>query len=254
MSGFKDHFSAGASRYAAHRPVYPAALAEWLASLCESRTSAWDVGCGTGQLSVLLADRFERVIATDASAQQVARAAAHPRVEYWVAPAERSGLPESSVDLIAAAQAAHWFDLPVFYGEVRRAAKRGAAVALVCYGRCMVDDGGPIDGAVEAIYSGLLAPYWPPERRHVETGYADMPFPFEELPPSTLPGLEMTAEWERGQLAAYIGTWSAVGVAERAGVRNVVERLTAELADVWPEGEKNVVRWPLSLRVGRVER
>ncbi|MBF3045820.1 methyltransferase domain-containing protein, partial [Pseudomonas aeruginosa] len=67
---FKDHFSTGSANYAAHRPTYPARLVDELAALCPGTRLALDCGCGTGQLTVLLAERFERVVGTDASAAQ----------------------------------------------------------------------------------------------------------------------------------------------------------------------------------------
>jgi len=63
-SGFHDHFSQVAAGYAVHRPTYPAAVAALLAELAPRRDLAWDNGCGSGQLSVLLAGRFARVIAS----------------------------------------------------------------------------------------------------------------------------------------------------------------------------------------------
>ena len=77
---FKDHFSVAASGYAAHRPVYPRSVAEALAARSPGRSRVWDAGCGSGQLSVVLADVFEKVVATDASAAQIAQAVRHPRV------------------------------------------------------------------------------------------------------------------------------------------------------------------------------
>jgi ubiquinone/menaquinone biosynthesis C-methylase UbiE len=65
------------------------------------------------------------VIATDASAKQIGSAEAHPGVEYRCARAEDCGLADGSVDLVVAAQAAHWFDRPAFYGEARRVARPG---------------------------------------------------------------------------------------------------------------------------------
>src|SRR5439155_16820661 len=112
---FKNHFSDRAAAYAARRPTYPPALAEFLAEVAPRRELAWDSGCGSGQLSVLLAGRFEQVIATDASAEQIAQARPHPKVRYAQAPAEASGLPAAVVDLAVAAQAAHWFDLAGYY-------------------------------------------------------------------------------------------------------------------------------------------
>ena len=89
-AGFKDHFSERAVGYAQFRPTYPAALFDWLTRLAPGRACAWDAGTGNGQAALGLAERFERVVATDASPAQIANARAHPRVAYRVAPADAS--------------------------------------------------------------------------------------------------------------------------------------------------------------------
>jgi len=203
-NGFKDHFSAVAAGYAAHRPSYPPALIDLLAELAPRPDLVWDAGCGSGQLSVLLADRFARVIATDASAKQIAHAAPHPHVAYVVARAEAGTLAAGTVDVAVAAQAAHWFDLPAYYAEVRRVGRLGGAVALVTYGLVRVDH--VVDPVIDHFYSQVLGSYWPPERRHVDNGYRALPFPFEEI---DAPGLEMQASWTRADLVGYVETWSA---------------------------------------------
>jgi SAM-dependent methyltransferase len=245
---FKDHFSAGADTYAAHRPVYPVALADFLAGAAPRRGLAWDCGCGSGQLSVLLGERFERVIATDGSAEQLARAAPHPRVEYRRATAEASSLPEASVDLAVAAQAAHWFDLPAYYAEVRRVARKGAIVAQTVYNLVEVNDA--IDLAVRRFYADKLGKYWPPERRHVEANYATLPFPFERVP---APSLDMSATWTLRHLIGYMRSWSGVVAMEKALGPQPMAALERELEALWgPVGSSRVVRWPLTLRVGRI--
>ena len=210
-SGFKDHFSAHASGYAAHRPSYPRSLIDLLASLAPSRARALDAGCGTGQLSVLLADAFAEVVATDASARQIAEATPHPNVSYRIARAEASGLADASVDLITVAQAAHWFDLEPFYAEVRRIARPRAVLALISYG---VFAGEPdIDPVLQRFYHADTAPFWPPERRHVETGYRSLSFPFTEL---AAPDLAIEVRWRLPDLIGYVDTWSAVRAMETA--------------------------------------
>src|SRR5437870_67862 len=104
-SEFKDHFSDRAARYAAYRPHYPPAVADFVARIAPAREVAWDVGCGSGQFSTLLGDRFGRVIATDASADQLALARPHPHVEYMIGRAEAAPIAGGAVDLIVAAQA-----------------------------------------------------------------------------------------------------------------------------------------------------
>lgn len=245
---FKDHFSVAASGYAAHRPVYPRAVAEALAACSPGRALAWDAGCGSGQLSVVLAEAFDQVVATDASAAQIAEAVPHPRVRYAVAPAEVSGLPEGSVDCAVAAQAAHWFDLDAYYREVRRVARPGGLVALVTYAVMEVDP--EIERLVERFYWHTLDGHWPPERRLVEEGYRSLPFPFQ---PVEAPALALEHRWNVEQLLGYVGTWSAVQSLKKAGRGEELERFGEELRAAWgnPSRER-IVRWPLSLRLGRV--
>jgi len=246
---FKDHFSGHAADYRSFRPLYPAALFELLENASPARNLAWDVGCGNGQLSVDLADRFARVLATDASAEQIANAVPHARVEYRIAPAERSGLPDACADLIVVAQAAHWFDLPAFYAEVLRVAKPGAAVALVSYGVLTAD--GALGALLRAFHDETLGPYWPPERRHVDDGYRSLPLPFPEEP---VPPLTMEMRWNLSQLVGYLGTWSAVKAAVKATGSNPLEDFFGTLADVWGDPETvRAIRWPLAVRLGRVD-
>ncbi len=244
---FKDHFSQVAVAYAAHRPSYPPALVDFLARLAPARRLAWDAGCGSGQLAVLLADPFERVIATDASGDQIAQATAHPNVEYRRAAAEMSGLPDRVADLATAAQAAHWFDLPGYYAEVRRVARPGAIVALISYG--VVAAGSEVDAVMRPFYRHVLAAYWPPERWHVDDGYRSLPFPFEEL---STPSFEIQRDWGLADLIGYVGTWSAVWALERAQGQGPFATFRRELAAAWGPAAIRMVRWPLALRVGRV--
>lgn len=246
-TGFKDHFSARSADYAASRPDYPPELGAFLAAEAPGRGLALDCGCGNGQLSVLLAEHFARVVATDASAQQIAAATPHPRITYRTAPAQASGLEPGSADLVVAAQAAHWFDIEAYYAEVRRVARPGALAALVSYGVLHVE--GEAEPLVQDFYWRALGPYWPPERRHVEEGYRTLPFPFAELPP---PDLAIERNWTRGEFMGYVETWSAVREAEKAAGRGWVEEFGRALAERWPDGERRLVRWPLTVRAGRV--
>src|SRR5690606_22222870 len=126
-------FDQGGQAYARFRPQYPAALAAYLASIAPDTALAVDVGCGNGQLTHLLAEHFTAVAGFDPSADQLAPATTRANVTYQCAPAERLPLPDRCASLISAAQAAHWFDLPAFYAQVRRIAKPGAVVALISY-------------------------------------------------------------------------------------------------------------------------
>ncbi len=249
-AGFKDHFSGMADAYARFRPGYPDQLFIDLASRVPARRLAWDCGCGGGQATRSLANHFDAVIATDPSADQVSTAPAIDNVRYAVAAAESA--PEilsSSVDLILAAQAAHWFDLPRFYAEVRRVAAPGALLALVTYRPTRIDDA-TADAVLQKFYIDRIGPYWPPERRHVDQGYAEMDFPFPEI---VGPDLVMDAIWDLDWLIGYIGTWSAVKEFRRKTGADPLPDLRRELAEVWGDpADAKRIYWPLACRLGHV--
>jgi SAM-dependent methyltransferase len=248
-SGFKDHFSTTAANYASYRPSYPIRLVDELARVSPGTDLALDVGCGTGQLSVLLAERFEKVIATDASAAQIEKATPHKNVTYKTALAENSGLENSSVDLITVAQAAHWLDLEKFYTEVSRIAKPNAVIALITYGVLHVE-GEAVDAVVQDFYYKIIGPYWPPERRHVEEGYRNLPFPFRE---TTLPSLAIEVSWRLQDLIGYCKTWSAVTAAQKALGNHPVDQFEQTLRKEWSDPDRRRrVTWPLSVRVGHI--
>lgn len=249
MNSFADHFSGHADDYARYRPDYPQALFLWLAGICPVRQLAWDCACGNGQAAVGLAHYFDRVIATDASENQIRNAIAAAKVEYRVATAEQSGLDSNSVDLITVAQALHWFDLDAFFTEARRVLKPGGVLAVWSYGLTHVDP--EIDAVIHYLYSDLVGSYWPMERRRVETGYADIAFPFSEIAPEDF---AMEAEWTLDELTGYLRTWSAVKLYLADKGIDPVAEVEPALNKLWGEDQsRKTIRWPLNLRVGRAD-
>ena len=247
MAAFKDHFSALAAQYAAFRPTYPPELFAYLAALCTEHRLAWDCACGNGQASVPLAQHFQRVIASDASAKQIAAATTHPRISYRVAPESQSGLETGSVDLVTVAQALHWLDLERFYAEVARVLTSGGWLAVWTYGvpRARAP---AIDSAIDRFAHETVGPCWPPERRHVDSGYRTLSFPFAE---QAVPSFHMEQHWSLPHFLGYARSWSATAryVAEKGA--DPVRALEEELQRVWgnPDSEQAII-WPLSLRVG----
>ncbi|MBN8482451.1 MAG: methyltransferase domain-containing protein [Xanthomonadales bacterium] len=249
MSGFKDHFSGHAAVYRDARPSYPAALFDWLAERAPSRRLAWDAGCGNGQASVALAARFGRVIATDPSAAQVAHAEARPNIDYRIEAAERASLDAASVDLVTVAQALHWFDVGAFHAEVQRVLRPGGLVAAWSYADCTVMP--EVDRHVKHLYRDLVGPYWPAERRLVETGYRTVPFPFE---PVAAPVFAMRVDWDVQALLAYLRSWSASQRHLAATGCDAVAQVEAAIREAWGEPGVRTVCWELHLRCGRVLR
>src|SRR3982751_687572 len=161
---FKDHFSERAALYHSYRPGYPASLVLRLSELPLQRRVALDCGTGNGQAAIGLARHFEHVIATDASVAQIELAVPDPRIEYRNARAESSGLPDSSVDLVTAAQALHWFDHAAFFSEAHRVLRSGGAIAVWGYGDPILETAA-LDKTLREFNLGTLEPYWRPERQ-----------------------------------------------------------------------------------------
>jgi SAM-dependent methyltransferase len=254
---FKDHFSSHADLYARARPHYPDALFDWIAAQAPARDCAWDAGCGNGQASVALAKRFQRVIATDPSEKQLRNAAAHPRIDYRNEPRSlpardgtkyQTSIHDRSVDAVTVAQALHWFELEPFLAEVRRIAKPDALFAAWCYANCSVTPA--VDAMIAHLYDDVLGPYWPPERRLVDGGYASLAIPFV---PVAAPAFEMRVEWNARQLLAYLSSWSAAQRHLAATGRNAVEAMSGDLISAWGDPDQaRPARWTLAVRAGRV--
>lgn len=244
----RTHFAQAADRYAAFRPGYPASLAAALAGQCLRHRLAVDIGCGNGQLTRLLAASFDRVVGTDVSHEQLARAPDQDAVGYVCHPAEQLPLVDDCADLITVAQAVHWFDLELFYMEVGRVMAPGGLLALLSYGVPQLS--GTPGPRLEQFYWQEIHDYWPAPRRRVENGYADLPFPFHELP--RIPA-RMSCDWTLSAFLGYISTWSAVRNARDAGKGELIASFVKEMAALWGD-EKNTHRitWPIAMRLGRI--
>jgi SAM-dependent methyltransferase len=244
---FEDHFSKHSEQYALSRPKYPDAIYAYLSSLAPARSLAWDCGTGNGQAAVGLATHFDRVHATDASAEQIAHAYPHARVEYRVEPAEHVSLADASTDLVTVAVAIHWFDFDEFYREVRRVLKPAGVLAAWTYHLPEISP--QIDPLIEQYYREILHGYWPERIQYLEERYQTLPFPFEEIVP---PPFVMEIHWNLTQLASFFDSWSATQRYKAQEGHHPLERIWEPLCAAWGEAdEARLVRWTLHFRIGR---
>lgn len=241
-------FADGGKAYSAFRPTYPPELSLFLSQQVQAHNLAVDVGCGNGQLTTQLAQHFTSVIGVDPSQDQIANADQKPNVQYMSGPAEKLPLANASANLITAAQAAHWFNLPKFYSEVRRIAAPSAELALVSYGVFTLDE--QVNQRVQDFYWKEIGKHWPAERKLVDNGYKDILFPFAELP---VPKMHIEYHWDLAQLLGYISTWSAFKKAKEHNDEKILKAFACDLEKLWGDPkQQRSVRWPINVRLGKI--
>jgi SAM-dependent methyltransferase len=132
-----ERFSSRVESYVRFRPSYPQPAIELLATRCGLTAAAVvaDLGSGTGILTEQLLATGAQVYAIEPNDAMRAAAEAHlgghSRFVSVKGTAEATTLPPSSVDLVVAGQAFHWFDMPRSRTEALRIVRRGGCGALL---------------------------------------------------------------------------------------------------------------------------
>lgn len=246
---FKDYFSAHAAEYAKYRPGYPTELFEYLSSIVSGHKLAWDCAAGSGQAALSLVPYFNEIIATDASEKQIENAIKHPQIKYRVAPAEKSGLDSSSVDLITVATAIHWFNLDLFFEEVKRVLKPGGVLAVWNYAQANVNE--EVDKLLDKYLDEILDDYQSPEFRRglqIETA---IELPFIKI---DVPQFENRIEWNLHDYINFIMTWSPTQLYIKDKDSNPMDLVIDDLKKAWKdENEKKLIKWKLKLKAARIE-
>ena len=242
-------FSEVAAEYAAARPTYPEELFDWLARSIPAQDAAWDAATGNGQAALGLARHFARVIATDWSAGQIQNATRHPRIEYRVASSEASGLEPDSVNLVVVAAAIHWFDLPRFYGEVRRVLRDGGVLAAWTYHVAHVSV--PLDRILGPFYWDVVGPHFAPGARMVDSRYEGLSLPGDALEP---PSFRVTVQWTSDQVLRFVRTWSGVQAYRAVTQQDPVLAIEDEVRQALGGDSRVTLSWPLYVRAARLRR
>lgn len=123
-------FARVADAYERARPGYPADAVLWLAGA--TPCDVVDLGAGTGKLTRSLAALRHHVVAVDPLAEMLDQLrTAVPDATAVVGSAESMPLPDASADVVACAQAFHWFDQEPAVAEIARVLRPGGRIALV---------------------------------------------------------------------------------------------------------------------------
>lgn len=129
------------TKYAAFRPKYPTELIELLRIKFtpDGKGRLLDLGCGSGQITFLLAPYYKEVVAFDIDHKMIQEAkqrAAAQNVEnivWFIKPAEEiSTDSQEEFDLITIATAFHWMDRNVVLNHSYKLLKAGGGIAIFC--------------------------------------------------------------------------------------------------------------------------
>ena len=162
MTDSRQRFSDRVDDYLRYRPGYPAALVDAVLAAAGDSTPpvVADIGSGTGIFTRLLLERGARVFGVEPNANMrgAAETLLQSMPEYTAidGSAENSGLADSSVDLVTAAQAFHWFNNTEARREFARILKPGARLALI-WNRRRLDE--PFQQAYDLLLRKYSAEY-----------------------------------------------------------------------------------------------
>jgi SAM-dependent methyltransferase len=129
-----QRFAGFADLYDQVRPHPPDALAEVLMTYCRRPSPAVaDLGSGTGLSTRWAAGWAGSVIGVEPSSDMRARAAGQelPNVQFVSGYAHRTGLPDSSADVVLAVQSFHWMEPSSTLAEVARILRPGGVFAAI---------------------------------------------------------------------------------------------------------------------------
>lgn len=175
--GLRASFDLDAEAYQRTRPVFPAAMFDSLVRLAGLAPGdrVAEIGAGTGQATVPLAERGLAVTAVELGASLAAvarqRLAAFPSCSVVTSSFEDWDAPDASFDAVMVFNALHWIDPGAKYAKPARLLRHGAAMVV---GNCLWSRPADAD------------PFW----TDVQQDYRAMGFEGEPPPPP-----EAIGEW-----------------------------------------------------------
>lgn len=154
-----------------------------------------DLGCGPGNVARSLGIHFTHAIGLDPSAGMIATArsmggttSTSEPIRFDISTVEDLGstlsppVADNSVDLITAANAAHWFDMTRFWPRAARVLKPGGSVAMWTSGEMRIHPSVPNAAAIQAeldqIEEEHLKPFFELGNLLTRDRYVDLPLPW----------------------------------------------------------------------------
>ncbi|KAF5585222.1 trans-aconitate 3-methyltransferase [Fusarium subglutinans] len=192
---FRNYTTDQASDYAAGRLGYTDALIDFILNYHRSTNGetacVLDVGCGPGTATQKLAPHFDLAYGVDPGESMIrtatelgGRTRSGGPIVYKLSTAEDidkiNGILQSSVDMITAATAAHWFDMPRFWAAAAKVLKPGGTIAIWTVFRQPGSFNN--NNELQSIFNDFLdalAPYSRAGTHLTQSGYVDLPMPWD---------------------------------------------------------------------------
>jgi SAM-dependent methyltransferase len=133
------------------------------------------------------------------------------------------------VDLIACACSIHWFDLPGFYENARRALRPEGVIAAWTYDWPWTHITA-IDLILRRLKEDILGPFWGENASLYFNRYETLPFPFKEI---ESPLFHTPVARSKDELISFLRTWSAVEKYRLRFDSDPLALIDQELGDAW---------------------
>ena len=190
--------------YSRFRPGYPPELIDWVASAGAGSRLAVDCATGNGQA----ASRSPRSSSGRRGRRKPPQIVSATRAARPICRGPRrttAAWPRRSVSLVAAAQAAHWFDFGRFHAECRRVLVPGGVVAAWTYEKFRLDPAGGRAGRRLSTRRRrrILAARAP--LRGAGLSHAAV-----SVARAAVPAFALETRWDLDQVMGYLASWSAV--------------------------------------------
>ena len=182
-----QRFSSRVGNYVRYRPTYPSAVLDLLKNDCLTPASVIaDIASGTGIFTRMLLENGNRVFGVEPNAEMRHAGEeflrAYPHFTSVAGRAEATTLPDHRVDLVTAAQAAHWFDREKARREFIRICRPGGWTVLLWnerrpgstpflreYEQLLVEYGTDYQDVRSERTTEQIRTFFPPSRFHVRT-------------------------------------------------------------------------------------
>jgi SAM-dependent methyltransferase len=252
-----DNFSCQSDKYASIRPSYPNELFECLANNTENNL-ALDIGTGNGQCAYGLSKYYKNVIGIDISQKQLDSAYKRKNIEYYCVPAEFNEyhmklFNGKQFDLITCAQSLHFFDLNIFYNNIKQILKPNTGLFVAWSYIHPTTESKEITDIISKCYYLKLKDYWESFRVLVNEEYKTIKNDLTVDKSICIEGKAGNIEknWSIDELIAFMNTWTAVQVAIKQTNSNPLDTSYDKLKEIWNDGSIKKFTFKLNFINGR---